>query len=144
MADTVREQNDRIAITDVINRYGTTIDAGDYEGLANCFTPDSITRYGGDREFRGGEAVAEFVRGMTTDFVAQQHLLGNHEIALDGDRATATTYLHATQVEREEAGGGVVVTGGIYRDVLVRTDDGWRIAERELQGLWRERRERAS
>ncbi|MYA52476.1 MAG: nuclear transport factor 2 family protein [Dehalococcoidia bacterium] len=141
MTDTVQEQNDRIAITDVINRYGTTIDEGDYEGLANCFTPDSITRYGGGREFRGGEAVAEFVKSMTPDFVAQQHLLGNHEIVLDGDRATATTYLHATQIEREEAGGGVVVTGGIYRDVLVRTAGGWRIAERELEGLWRERRE---
>lgn len=143
MADTLREQNDRIAITDVINRYGTTIDAGDYEGLADCFAPETVVRYGGGREFRSGAEVAEFVRGMTTDFVAQQHLLGNHEIALDGDRATATTYLHATQVEREEAGGGVVTTGGIYRDVLVRTDGGWRIAERELEGLWRERREPA-
>ncbi|MXY36967.1 MAG: hypothetical protein F4Y54_09455, partial [Dehalococcoidia bacterium] len=62
-------------------------------------------------------------------------------VVLEGNRATATTYLHATQVEREEAGGGVVVTGGIYRDVLVRTEAGWRIAERELEGLWRERRE---
>ncbi len=144
MADTVREQNDRIAITDVINRYGTTIDAGDYEGLAACFTPDAVVRYGGGREFRGGEAVAEFVRGMTVGLVAQQHLLGNHEIVLDGDRATATTYLHATQIEGEEAGGGVIATGGIYRDVLVRTGDGWLIAERELEGLWRERREPAS
>ena len=141
MTDTLREQNDLIQITDVINRYGTTIDAGDYEGLAGCFTPDAVVRYGSDRDFRGGEAVAEFVKGMTVDFVAQQHLLGNHEVALDGDRATATTYLHATQVVREEAGGGLLVTGGIYRDVLVRTDDGWRIAEREMQGLWRERRE---
>lgn len=144
MADTLREQNDRIAITDVINRYGTAIDADDYAGLAACFTPDAVVRYGGEREFRGGEAVAEFVKGMTVDFVAQQHLLGNHEIALDGDRATATTYLHATQVEGEEAGGGVIVTGGVYRDVLSRTEEGWRIAERGMQGLWRERRELAS
>ncbi len=144
MAETVREQNDRIAITDVINRYGTTIDAGDYDGLAACFTPDAVVRYGGGREFRGGEAVAEFVRGMTVGLVAQQHLLGNHEIVLDGERATATTYLHATQIEGEEAGGGVIVTGGIYRDALVRTGDGWLIAEREMEGLWRERRELAS
>ena len=144
MADTVREQNDRIAITDVINRYGTTIDSGDYAGLAGCFTPDAIVRYGGGREFRGGEAVADFVRSMTVGLVAQQHLLGNHEIALDGDRATATTYLHATQVEGEEAGGGMITTAGIYRDVLVRTESGWLIAEREMEGLWRERREPAS
>ena len=144
MDETLREQNDRIAITDVINRYGTTIDAGDYEGLASCFSPDAVVRYAGGREFRGGEAVAEFVRGATVGLVAQQHLLGNHEIALDGDRATATTYLHATQIEGEEAGGGVIVTGGIYRDVLVRTGGGWLIAEREMQGLWRERRELAS
>lgn len=144
MDETLREQNDRIAITDVINRYGTTIDAGDYEGLASCFSPDAVVRYGGGREFRGGEAVAEFVKGATVELVAQQHLLGNHEIALDGDRATATTYLHATQIEGEEAGGGVIVTGGIYRDVLVRTGGGWLIAEREMQGLWRERRELAS
>ena len=143
MDGTLREQNDRIAITDVINRYGTAIDAGDDEALAACFTPDAVVRYGGGREFRGGQAVAEFVRGMTTDLVAQQHLLANHEIALDGDRATATTYLHATQIEGEEAGGGIIVTGGVYRDALVRTPAGWRIAERELRGLWRERRERA-
>ncbi len=144
MTDTLREQNDRIAITDVINRYGTTIDGGDYGGLAACFAPNTVVRYGGGREFHSGEEVAEFVKGMTVDFVAQQHLLANHEIVIEGDRATATTYLHATQIEREAAGGGVVVTGGIYRDVLVRTDAGWRIAERELEGLWRERRELTS
>ena len=38
----------------------------------------------------------------------------------------------------------MIVTGGIYRDVLVRTGGGWLIAEREMQGLWRERRELAS
>ena len=141
MTETLREQNDRIAIVDVINRYGTTIDAGDYEGLADCFAANTVVRYGGGREFHSGAEVAEFVKGMTVDFVAQQHLLGNHEVVLEGNRATATTYLHATQVEREEAGGGVVVTGGVYRDVLVRTESGWRIAERELEGLWRERRE---
>lgn len=141
MTETLREQNDRIAIVHVINRYGTTIDAGDYEGLADCFAANTVVRYGGGREFHSGGEVAEFVKGMTVDFVAQQHLLGNHEVVLDGDRATATTYLQATQIEREEAGGGILVTGGIYRDVLVRTDAGWRIAERELEGLWRERRE---
>ena len=144
MEATLREQNDRIAITNVINRYGTTIDAGDYEGLASCFTPDATVRYGRGRECRGGEEVAEFVRGATVGLVAQQHLLGNHEIALAGDRATAATYLHATQIEGEEAGGGLISIGGIYRDVLVRTDGGWLIAEREMQSLWRERRDLSS
>jgi len=34
----------------------------------------------------------------------------------------------------------VLVSGGIYRDALARTADGWRIAEREMQSLWREQR----
>ena len=97
-------------------------------------------RYGSGTEFRGGAAVAEFATGATVGLTAQQHLLGNYGIALDDDRATASTYVHATQIQGEEAGGGVLVTGGIYRDALVRTDDGWRITEREMQSLWREQR----
>ena len=110
MDEALREQNDRLAIVDVINRYGIAIDAGDWERLASCFTPDAKVSYGSGSEFHGGAEVAEFVKGATVGLTAQQHLLGNHEIAIDGDRATASTYLHATQIQREEAGGSVSVT----------------------------------
>tara|TARA_Y100000588_G_scaffold390381_1_gene495643 strand:+ start:700 stop:1134 length:435 start_codon:yes stop_codon:yes gene_type:complete len=136
----IHEQNDRLAIMGVINRYGTTIDAADYQGLADCFTTDALIQYGSHNEFRGGRDVAEFVRKRTTGLAVQQHLLGNHEILLHKDRATATTYLHATQVEQAGAGGRVIVTGGIYRDNLARTSSGWLITKREMEVLWRERR----
>ena len=108
MDETLREQNDRIAITDVINRYGTTIDAGDYEGLASCFSPDAVVRYGGGREFRGGEAVAEFVKGATVELVAQQHLLCSgttrSRSMATGPRPRPTSMRHRSRGKRREAG----------------------------------------
>ena len=106
MDEAVRAPNDRLAIIDVINGYGIAIDAADWERLADCFTPEAKVRYGNGAEFRGGAAVADFVKGATVGLTAQLHLLGNHEIALDGDRATASTYVHATQIQGEEGAAG--------------------------------------
>ena len=63
-----------------------------------------------------------------------QHLLGNLHVTVEGDRAASTCYVQATHVGD---GGRSWVTGGRYDDLLVRTDTGWRIAERTFRRQWR-------
>ena len=127
MDEAVRAPNDRLAIIDVINGYGIAIDAADWERLADCFTPEAKVRYGNGAEFRGGAAVADFVKGATVGLTAQLHLLGNHEIALDGDRATASTYVHATQIQGEEGRRGARHGRDLRRRARA---DGGRLADR--------------
>ena len=62
-----------------------------------------------------------------------QHLVGTHQVALDGDRATARCYLHAQHVNQS---GGQYIVAGRYDDDVVRTPAGWRIQRRTLTVLW--------
>ena len=57
-------------------------------------------------------------------------------MSVDGDTATSTCYLHAQHVLPGTAGGDQFVFAGRYLDNLVRTADGWRIAERTLEAMW--------
>ena len=66
----------------------------------------------------------------TSPLPATSHNLGTVTIELDGpDRAHARSVLHAWHLPRE---GEPWTLYAEYRDALVRTDAGWRIAERTL------------
>lgn len=56
------------------------------------------------------------------------HRLSNIVIALDGDRASARTYVDGLILGPDNASGVSAV--GFYDDDLIRTDRGWRIARR--------------
>ena len=135
-----RETADRLAIIEVINRYGAAIDAGDWARLQTCFTEQAVVDFGG-RRLEGPAAIARFIEETTVGVRWQQHLLGSHDLAVGGDSATASTQLIATQVSRDNP-EEVLITIGTYRDTLVRTASGWRISERTLQVGWRETRVR--
>ena len=55
------------------------------------------------------------------------HRLTNFAISVDGDRATARTYVDAVVFA---SGANGMHSIGYYDDVLVRTAAGWKIAER--------------
>ena len=62
-------------------------------------------------------------------FSSTQHMIANTVLDLDGDTARARTICYNPMVV---AGGDeeVLFCGLWYRDVLVRTPDGWKIKER--------------
>jgi ketosteroid isomerase-like protein len=132
---TMQERLERAAayveIVDVINRYGAAIDAGDWKRLRSCFTPDAKLTLGTNL-LVGPDAIAEYIAGAVVDRAWQQHLLGSHQVAVDGDRATATCSLYATQFPKDPE-KQVVTTIGTYHDELRLTDDGWKIAQRVLR-----------
>lgn len=76
------------------------------------------------------------MRGEPRSLGATQHLLGNYEVALDGDRADARTAMHASHVSADE----IWVVAGTYVDRLERRGGDWKIVERALEAKWSERR----
>ena len=67
---------------------------------------------------------------------ATQHLVGNHQVVVDGDTATHRCHLQSQHVKRGTEGGDNFLIGGTYDDRLVRTPDGWRITHRTMTAVW--------
>jgi SnoaL-like domain len=55
--------------------------------------------------------------------------------AIDGDSAVTVANLHATQVLKSVPNASITV--GRYHNRLVRTSEGWKIAEHVLEVGWR-------
>jgi 3-phenylpropionate/cinnamic acid dioxygenase small subunit len=139
MNRTLEHLCDRMEITDLLNRYATSLDDRDWKRLATCFTPDAVGLYGpvlGRQE--GFAAIEKLCRTALEPLDSSQHIVTNHEIEIDGDTARARCYLHAQHTKAGAEGGDNLVIGGFYVDELVRTVHGWRIRQRELRVLWQD------
>jgi len=118
-------------IEQLMVRYADRIDANDPEGAAACFAEDGIGKYWG--ECRGRKEIAARLGKILDLFSATSHHLSNVSIHLDGDRATAMSYVYA--FHRMADTGDPLHYWGRWVDRLVRVDEGWRFAEREVVGI---------
>lgn len=124
---------DRLAITDVLVRYATGIDSRDWPLFRSCFTDDASLDYGPVGRWEDPDELTAFMRASHSG--PTLHRLSNFVLRVDGDHATARTYVHA--VVSGPGGFGVTESFGWYDDRLRRTGDGWRIEHRrvDLHGI---------
>jgi len=119
---------DRQDIADVLIRYATGIDRRDWPLFRTVFTDDCELDYGEIGTWNGVDAVTGFMEQAHAMAGHTLHRLTNQAIAVDGDKATARTYIDGLIMFADNDSGVNAV--GFYDDALVRTDDGWRIARR--------------
>jgi uncharacterized protein (TIGR02246 family) len=120
---------DKQAIYELMVRYTDRIDANDPEGAASCFAPDGIGMYG--PECKGRKAISDLLGDILLKYQATSHYLSNVSIKVDGDRATAMSYIqtfHRVKETRE-----TMFTYGRWLDDLVRLDGEWLFARREVR-----------
>jgi hypothetical protein len=128
---------ERWVIHDLLCRYTFALDSHDWESLRGCFTDDAVADLGEFGRYEGMEAIIASVRGALGGLDASQHLLGNVVASVDGEQATATSYVQAQHVAAGDDGPLMATVGATYRDRLVRTAAGWRITHRKLETSWR-------
>lgn len=122
---------DRQAIIDVLNTYAMYLDARDWQGLTNVFHREASADYGG--AVTGRSTIIDTIRSFLGGCGPSQHLLGNYQIAIDGDHAESSTkarVLHIGAGERAKLTPYEAI--GAYRDRLIRTAEGWRILYRHF------------
>ncbi len=127
---------DVLAVMGTLNRYAWALDTRDWEGLREVFAADLRADYGAFRV----EGVEEMVRRMRDSHAhvdATQHLIGGHDVVVDGDTARTRCQVVAT-LRRAGRPSLIYRTGAWYADELVRTPAGWRITTRTAHGLWQE------
>ena len=137
----IQHIRDRIEIDDLLARYARALDYRNFEELDAIFTADATFDAGGLGSPTGPAAIREMISGTIGHLDATQHLVGKSlvEFSADGDEAEVRTYLISQHI-RESAPGPVkhYFLGGEYYDKVVRTPDGWRIAYRRLDRMWKQ------
>ena len=141
MALTLEQLNDRIEIEELLARYSRALDHRQWADLEAIFTPDGEFDAGGLGHPHGPAAIRAMIEGTIGGLDATQHLVGKSiiEFSADGDSAEVRTYLISQHI-RESAPGPIkhYFLGGEYADRVVRTSDGWRIAYRRLDRMWKQ------
>lgn len=124
---------DRIEIGELVARFAHCSDYGDWAGLERLFTDDVVTVIDGKPQFVGVAAQVRHAQN-SAEWTQNQnrHVALNLWIEPDGeDRARAHYYL-LNFVAGTEIGAPKIVVSARMTDHVVRRDDGWRIARREL------------
>ena len=73
---------------------------------------------------------------MRDAFAQTMHIITNHVIELDGDRATGTILCTARYLTLDRDNSMNVMTR--YADYYERIDDAWKIVDRQIRFLWSE------
>ena len=129
---TLHDITDRIEIDDLLTRYATAVDTKDWDLYATCFTPDAFIDYTAAGGIKGTLVeVTAWLAQVLPLFAMTQHVISNRVVVLEGDVATSRSCFF-NPMGLSDANGGLQLffDGGYYNDKLVRTANGWRIAER--------------
>ena len=128
---------DRNDISDVLYRYSASVDSFDTEGVRSALADDIWAQYGNSDPVVGGDALAKWIADATATIIWQHHLLNVYEVNIDGDQATALSYLTSYQVFKENPDAAIILVAR-YHDELRRTPAGWRVSKRIMELLWGE------
>lgn len=130
---------DRLEIEDLITDYAAAIDSGEIDKLDAIFTPDAFIDYSAMGGAKGSyPEVKVFLAKALKGFRNTQHLIGNFEIRLDGDKATGKIMcFNPMELETGDKPAIPVFFLGLwYHDEYIKTSEGWRIARRTEQKSW--------
>ncbi|MDG2501130.1 MAG: nuclear transport factor 2 family protein [Porticoccaceae bacterium] len=129
---------DHLEIQQVINLYASAIDKHQWSALESVFTEDAEADFIELGVFKGRQTISDLISSVLTQCSVTQHLLGNINIEVEGDTASASCYLSALHVGRGDYATETMTVWGEYKDKLVRTSDGWRIVHRTLVSMYAE------
>ncbi len=131
------EVSDHQQIINLAVDYCWALDRNEWHELDRIFLVDATANLG-DRRCADLQAIKDTCAAALTSLDDSQHIVSTHQVAIDGDTATARCYLHAQHIVRDAHRGPHYVVAGRYEDQCVRTADGWRIAHRDLIVMWTE------
>jgi 3-phenylpropionate/cinnamic acid dioxygenase small subunit len=128
---------DRQAIEQLLSSYGFHHDARDFDALGDCFTQDAtytLVVVAGETigPRQGSAEIVEQIRLFKSRQTDQRrHVITN--FLFDQVTAARTRVRSYVTVIAVSDGALEVVTSGVYTDIVVRTEHGWRILEKTLR-----------
>jgi hypothetical protein len=128
MSDAMQAVIDKQAISEVILRYGHSVDRCDLAALKSVFWEDSTADYGA---FVGpGQAFCDALIPTLTGMISTMHNAMGSLITLNGNSAKAVTNCVAYHQIPSPDGTIEMVVGGRYLDDFEKRGSEWRILNR--------------
>ena len=127
--------DDRLAITEVLNRMAYFYDEGHLDELGACFADDAIMSMqiaGGDLvgPFSGRDNIMELYHGAKSSQTdVRRHDITNVMFDASGDTLAVTSYLTLFATENGET---KLLTTGVYRDQVAQVGGKWKIIRRHI------------
>ena len=128
----IQEISDRLEINNLLIDYCSAVDAKTFADFDRIFTAEAVIDYTALGGIRGSVAeIKEYLGRVMPHFGATQHLIANSRVWVEGDTARARTMCpNPMEIPLPGSGTQMAFYGLWYVDRLVRTPEGWRIAER--------------
>ncbi|MFD0688206.1 nuclear transport factor 2 family protein [Actinomadura fibrosa] len=127
-------------ITDTCTRMGWHTDQREWDRLEALFadrvTLDYTSLNGGEPAVLTPREIVGAWSGTLGNLDATQHMITNHLVEADGDRAVCTASFQATHKLANAEGPELWTLGGTYRFDLLRTAEGWRISGVVMTAVW--------
>ena len=128
--------SDRDRIIEKLNLYALAVDAQRWDLFDRIFTLHCDADYGTSSHWTDREQFKADFAAFHAPFDATQHMMMNHQVSLEADRANTLTY-GSWRLVRHAAEGDPLWDGtGWYDDEWVRTQSGWHIARRVCRVIW--------
>ncbi len=126
---------DRLAIAELPQLYMRGLDRLDRQLLRDQFWDDAHLDYG---IYTGGaDGFADFCMDALSGHAANHHILGQHLVEIDGDRATGEIYFQAYhRVTDEDGQARDVMIAGRYLDRYEKRDGVWKFTYRSEVVDW--------
>ena len=126
---------DRLTISELLNRMAYYYDENHLDDLAACFATDAVMSMqidGGDMvgPFEGRDSIMELYRGAKSSQTdVRRHNITNIMFDASEDALAVTSYLTLFATENAET---KLLTSGVYRDQVGQIDGEWKIARRHI------------
>ena len=121
---------DKDAIRELMAQYCFHFDSGEFDQWLDLFTADGVFDLGKRGRHVGRDGLGSFLKTipLTDGLPMMRHCVMNSIVRVDGDRATARSYVLVVR-----GGAQVAVSiAGRYEDQLAKVDGTWRFAERRV------------
>jgi 3-phenylpropionate/cinnamic acid dioxygenase small subunit len=109
--------------------YAYALDTRDWAQLDSVFDESAQAHYGPGIDLNGREAIVRSIRTFLDHCGPTQHLIGNLDIDIQGERANARCYIRAHHLEKDSASPKSYEAFGRYESVWVRGSAGWRVTD---------------
>lgn len=131
---------ERLEVIEACTRMAHHTDRREWERLVEIFTEEVRLDYtslqGGEPALVARDQLVDGWREALGGLAATQHLMTNHLVEVDGDRAICTADFQATHVLPNPHGDPTWTLGGHYRFELRRLESAWRIAGVTMTAIW--------
>ena len=126
---------DRTTLQELQSTLALATDAGKWEEFLACFVPAAEANYGSLGVGPIEELIA-LIQESQLRYLGTMNLVGTHTARIEGDRASAETYVVSHHFRIDEGQSWDDQAGTHYLDDFERTCDGWRIARRVAYLRW--------